>query len=87
MRRFLMAILFAVVLVCIPAVSAPQTQATAPKAHPADRSDVKVWVNTKSGVYHCPGTRVYGKTKQGAYMTQKEAQAKGYHPASGKVCQ
>ncbi len=47
---------------------------------------VKVWVNTHSGVYHCPGTRWYGKTKQGEYMTQKQAQEKGYRPAYGKVC-
>jgi hypothetical protein len=48
--------------------------------------DVKVWVNTASGVYHCPGTRWYGTTKRGEYMTQAEAQKKGYRPAYGKVC-
>ena len=48
--------------------------------------DVKVWVNTASGVYHCPGSRWYGKTKQGQYMTQAEAQEKRYRPAYGKVC-
>jgi hypothetical protein len=48
--------------------------------------DVKVWVNTNSGVYHCSGTRWYGTTKQGVYMTQAEAQKKGYRPAYGKVC-
>jgi hypothetical protein len=48
--------------------------------------DVKVWVNTASGVYHCPGTRWYGATKQGEYMTQAEAQKKGHRPAYGKVC-
>jgi len=47
---------------------------------------VKVWVNTDSGTYHCPGARWYGKTHQGAYMTQKEAQAKGYHPAANRAC-
>jgi len=47
---------------------------------------VKVWVNTNSGVYHCPGTRWYGKTKSGQFMTQREAQAKGYRPAYGAVC-
>ncbi|HWX54879.1 MAG TPA: hypothetical protein VN176_09855 [Verrucomicrobiae bacterium] len=48
--------------------------------------DVKVWVNTDSGVYHCPGTRWYGVTRHGVYMTQAEAQKKGYRPAYGTVC-
>jgi hypothetical protein len=47
---------------------------------------VTVWVNTQSGVYHCANTRWYGNTKSGTYMTQKEAQAKGYRPAHGSVC-
>lgn len=49
--------------------------------------DVKVWVNTASGVYHCPGTRWYGRTKAGEYLTQAQAQDKGFRPAYGKVCQ
>jgi len=48
--------------------------------------DVRVWVNTATGVYHCPGSRWYGNTKQGEYMTQAEAQKKHYRPAYGKVC-
>ena len=48
--------------------------------------NVRVWVNTNSGVYHCPNTRWYGKTKSGKYMTQKEAQAKSYRPAYGILC-
>jgi len=57
-------------------------------AAPDDKGnpDVKVWVNTASGVYHCPGSRWYGNTKQGQYMTQAEAQEKHYRPAYGKVC-
>jgi hypothetical protein len=51
------------------------------------KPDVKVWVNTSSGVYHCPGTRWYGATKHGEYMTQKQAQEKGNRAAYGKVCQ
>jgi hypothetical protein len=47
---------------------------------------VRVWVNTNSGVYHCPGTRWYGTTKSGRFMTQREAQSKGYRPAYGAVC-
>lgn len=47
---------------------------------------VKVWVNTPTRVYHCPGTRWYGATKSGVYMTQKEAQDKGNRPARGTYC-
>jgi hypothetical protein len=48
--------------------------------------NVMVWVNTASGVYHCPGTRSYGKTLHGEYVTQSEAQRKANRPARGKVC-
>jgi hypothetical protein len=47
---------------------------------------VKVWVNTDSGTYQCPGTRWYGKTQEGEYMTQKQARDKGYHPAANRAC-
>lgn len=50
------------------------------------RPDVKVWVNTASNVYHCPGARSYGNTKHGEYMTQAEALRKANRPAYGKVC-
>lgn len=50
-------------------------------------SDVKVWVNTKSGAYHCPASRWYGNTKQGEYMSESEAVKNGYHPAGGKRCE
>ena len=52
----------------------------------AGNPDVKVWVNTNSGVYHCAGTRWYGNTKLGVFMTQKKAQHGGNRPAYGKVC-
>jgi len=42
-----------------------------------------VWVNTKSGKYWKSGSRYYGKTKQGEYMSEKEAVQKGYGPANG----
>ena len=56
------------------------------KAFGAGNPGVKVWVNTDSGTYHCPGTRWYGKTQEGEYMTQKQAQDKGYHPAASRAC-
>jgi hypothetical protein len=50
-------------------------------------AETKVWVNTNSGVYHCPGTHWYGSTKAGVYMKQSEAQQKGYRPAYHRTCQ
>ena len=52
----------------------------------ADSNAVRVWVNTGSGVYHCPGTRYFGNTKAGVYMTQAEARDDGYRPAYGRAC-
>jgi hypothetical protein len=39
-----------------------------------------VWVNTDSKVFHREGSRYYGKTKQGKYMTEDEALKAGYRP-------
>jgi uncharacterized RmlC-like cupin family protein len=50
-------------------------------------SNLQVWVNTSSGVYHCPATRSYGATRKGEYMTEAEARKEGYRPANGKSCQ
>ena len=81
----------ALVLVLLSLVACgPSTRAVNRETEVATQSagnqNVKVWVNTNSGVYHCPGTRWYGKTKSGQFMTQREAQAKGYRPAYGAVC-
>ncbi|MDB5852294.1 MAG: hypothetical protein JWR22_335 [Herminiimonas sp.] len=46
----------------------------------------KVWVNTDSKVYHCPGTRYYGKTKTGEYMAESEAKSKGNRADHNKAC-
>jgi len=46
----------------------------------------KVWVNTDSKVYHCPGDKWYGKTKQGEYMTEADATAKGFRADHNKPC-
>jgi hypothetical protein len=53
---------------------------------PVHQGLTKVWVNTSSRVYHCPGSRYYGATKRGSFMTESAARAKGNRPAYGDTC-
>jgi DNA uptake protein ComE-like DNA-binding protein len=71
-----------------PSQAAPATTArTSPPAQaspaPAPGSGM-VWVNTDSGVYHKEGTRYYGKTKNGKYMSEADAVKAGYRPAKNE---
>lgn len=65
----------------------PAPKHPAPSTVVAGLPGVKVWVNVRTRVYHCPGSRYYGKTLQGKYMTQAQARTAGYRPADGKSCQ
>ena len=73
------------------ASSAGSTKAT-PKAAASATTEApgggagKVWINTKSNTYHCHGTKFYGKTKEGEYMTETDAKAKRAHADHGKAC-
>jgi hypothetical protein len=44
-------------------------------------SDTVVWANTRSRIYHYASSRVYGHTKMGAYMCEKETAAAGIRAA------
>ena len=41
-----------------------------------------VWVNTQTHVYHKEGSRYYGKTKQGKYISEQDAMTEGDRPAA-----
>lgn len=46
----------------------------------------KVWVNSASKTYHCQGSKWYGTTKHGEYLTEAQAQAQGFHADHGRAC-
>ena len=81
--------------VTAPAATTPAAKSTATPAAKvaapvaavaAGGGDGKVWVNTKSKVYHCEGSKFYGKTKTGEYLSEADAKAKGNHAVKGKAC-
>ena len=50
-------------------------------AQQACGSDLIVWGNTRSHVYHTSTDKLFGKTKRGTYLCQAAAQQSGYHAA------
>jgi len=61
----------------------PSSRPASPSATEPPLNSDQVWVNSKSMKYWKPGSRYYSKTKQGEYMSEKEAVQKGYRPANG----
>lgn len=82
------------------AAMAPAPKASAPAAAPVAAAPMakadpkmaagggagKVWVNSGSKTYHCEGSKFYGKTKAGEFMTETDAKAKGNKAVKGKAC-
>jgi len=57
-----------------------------PAVHYRGDPNMKVWVDTHTALYYCPGDALYGKSKDGHFTTQGEAQADRFEPAERSAC-
>jgi len=46
----------------------------------------QVWVDLHTALYYCPGADLYGKTTNGRFSSQREAQLDQFEPAYRKAC-
>jgi hypothetical protein len=55
-------------------------------ADPPEPTDVGVWENTPSKLYHCPGSANHGTTARAECMPESAARRSGARPAGGRRC-
>jgi len=81
-----------------PAAASPRVPAGMPSPNPTPKSAKNmptvpytappsagmVWVNKETKVYHKQGDRWYGRTKEGAYMTEADATKAGFRASKEK---
>lgn len=75
------------VLVLAFAAKAIMARQEAARSRASAEQNVQVWVDPLTGLYHCPGTAWFGKKAGGKYVTQKQAQLDGFHPAYQRPCE
>jgi ribosomal protein L40E len=62
-------------------------EAPAPLVHLHGDPGIAVWVDPHSALYYCPGEEQYGKTADGRFSLQREAQMDRFEPASRTACE
>jgi ribosomal protein L40E len=62
-------------------------EAPAPVVHLQGDPGLEVWVDPHTALYYCPGEEQYGKTANGRFSSQREAQMDRFEPASRSACE
>jgi ribosomal protein L40E len=97
------AVVVAVLAVLWPAARAPQraalapwqralvslglAEAPAPTVRLQGDPGIEVWVDPHTALFYCPGEEQYGKTADGHFSGQRDAQMDRFEPAGGSACQ
>ena len=48
--------------------------------------EAQVWVDVHTALYYCSGSELFGKTADGKFATQRDAQQDQFEPANRKAC-
>ena len=59
----------------------------APVVHLHGDPSLAVWVDPHTALYYCPGEEQYGKTADGRFSPQREAQMDRFEPAGRSACE
>jgi hypothetical protein len=62
-------------------------EAPAPLVHVQGDPGLAVWVDPHTALYYCPGEEQYGKTADGRFSPQREAQMDSFQPAGRSACE
>lgn len=97
------AILVAVVALLWPSASSPRkpslglvdralislgiAEAPAPVVHVQGDPGIEVWVDPHHALYYCPGEEQYGKTADGRFTSQRDAEMDRFEPAGRSACE
>ena len=61
--------------------------APTPTVHLQGDPGIQVWIDSHTALYYCPGEEQYGKTADGRFSTQRDAQMESFDPASQSACE
>jgi len=79
--RSLYLIFAAMLSACLSSSAFALTLYSTPEAAAKHCRSTVVWLNTKTHIYHMPGSKDYGAMKDGAFVCQASADRAGDRPA------